>query len=83
MQRRDILYAGSLYNIPEYKNNPRRYSRYHIKLDKNGEYRSRMNSGNDANEIILDGEAFDPEETICCLSAEASKGLVQMLDIGK
>ena len=33
-------------------------------------------------QIILDGEPFDQEETICCLSAEASKGLVQMLDIG-
>jgi len=92
MQRKDIFYAGSLYNIPDYKDNPRRYSRYHIKLNEK-DHRSRLGSRsnemsnekleavNDADKIILDEEEGD-QETICCLSAEASKGLKQMVDIG-
>ena len=40
----------------------------------------KLETGNDANKIILDEDG--DHVTICCLSAEASKGLKQMLDIG-
>ena len=41
----------------------------------------KLEAANDADKIILDEEEGD-QETICCLSAEASKGLQQMVDIG-
>jgi len=41
----------------------------------------KLEAANDADKIILDEEEGD-QETICCLSAEASKGLKQMVDIG-
>ena len=42
----------------------------------------KLETGNDAKKIILDDPDGDHVTQICCLSAEASKGLKQMLDIG-
>jgi len=86
MLRKDILYSGSLYNIPEYKSNPRRYSRYHIKTMENVE-RSRLTSEATENDIVTDIEVSEtPNEQKCCqcipISEEASKGLHQMINVG-
>jgi len=95
MFRKDILYAASLYNIPEYKSNPRRYSRHAIAL-QDDQRRSLTKAASEARGIGetdgagLNGEAGNSCESgsgkdkICgCIkgSNEATKAFQEMMDL--
>lgn len=75
MFRKDILYGGSLYNIPEYKSNPRRYSR-HLSAMQDEEKRALAAAAKL-------GEDKEVDKICGCIpaSGEASKAFKEMMDL--
>lgn len=92
MFRKDILYSGSLYNIPEYKSNPRRYSRYHITVPESD--RARLASKSEAASKVASSDlkeggkgqskSIDGDNDRLCgcvpVSMDAAKAFRQMVD---
>jgi len=67
MNRKDILYGGSLINIPEYKRDPQQYRKSICHLSEEAE---------------LDSAMMDQEAKICCFSTspKRARNFNQMLD---
>ena len=74
-----------------FRNNPRRYSRYHIKVNESERAKLASNENMEANksamkEEILPKDLEDLEESYICgcipVSPETKKNLSQMLDLG-
>lgn len=84
MFRKDIFYAASLENIPEYKSNPKRYSRQ-IQKAQTEELKRELKSQVTTPTASLTNMAPDRKEdsspSSCCGCLKSSKAFRQMVDM--